>query len=164
MIRQAQRLAEAAGALLLAAIVVVILLQVVTRYILSISVPWSEEAARYLLVWLMFIGAAAAAARHQQIRVDMLLTFVSKRVRLVMHAVAGLGGLVAIAVLVYAGRPLFGPVGSTASPVMELEMRWVYAAMPVGVGLIGLFLVRDMIRVMRGREPEPPQNLDEPRG
>jgi TRAP-type C4-dicarboxylate transport system permease small subunit len=120
------------------------------------SVSWPEELARYLLVWLMFVGAAAAAARHQQISVDMLTSLAPPRVRAALSVVATLGGLLAIGILVWAGRPLFGPAGLTVSPATGIEMRWVYAAMPVGGVLLGLFILRDAGRLLRRRPPEGP--------
>ena len=57
-------LVEIVGGVLLAAVVVVVLLEVVTRYLLQISISSPEEIARYLLVWLTFIGAAGAAGRR----------------------------------------------------------------------------------------------------
>ena len=43
---------------LLVAIVALIFTQVVTRYLLHVSLSWSEESARYLLMWLAMLSAA----------------------------------------------------------------------------------------------------------
>jgi TRAP-type transport system small permease protein len=150
-------LVDAAGAILLAAIVVVVLSQVVTRYLLHISISWPEELARYLLVWLMFIGGAAAGARLQQITVDTLTSIAPPRVKIALSVVATLGSLLAIGILVWAGRPLFGPAGMTVSSATGIEMRWVYLAMPVGGALLGLFVLRDAGRLLRRR---PSASLD----
>ena len=49
---------EAFLCLLLVALVALIFTQVVTRYVLQVSLSWSEELARYLLMWLAMLSAA----------------------------------------------------------------------------------------------------------
>ena len=49
---------EASLCLLLIALVALIFTQVVTRYVLQVSLSWSEELARYLLMWLAMLSAA----------------------------------------------------------------------------------------------------------
>ena len=51
----------------------VIFAQVIFRYILKSPLAWSEELARYLFVWVSFIGSVVAARRNQHIGVEMLV-------------------------------------------------------------------------------------------
>jgi len=157
-------LVDGAGAVLLAAIVLVVLAQVVTRYVLHIAISWPEELARYLLVWLMFVGGAAAGARLQQITVDMLTSVLPRRIIPALDVVATLGSLLAIGILVWAGRPLFGPAGMTVSSATGIEMRWVYLAMPVGGLLLGLFVLRDAGRLLRRLPPASRDSGEDGRG
>src|SRR3990172_5941488 len=119
-------LTETVAAVLLAAVVIIVLTQVATRYLLRVSISWPEELARYVLVWLTFVGAAAAAARHQQITVDSLEQLAGRRVRHALRLVAAVGAIIALAILLWAGMPLFGPAGRTVSPATGIELRWVY--------------------------------------
>lgn len=50
-----------------------ILLQVVTRYILPFSLSWTEELARYIMMWLIFLGASHIAKASSYISVNFLL-------------------------------------------------------------------------------------------
>ena len=50
----------------------VIILQVIFRYVLNHSLFWSEELARYLLVWLTFLGASSAYYRKVHPGIDLL--------------------------------------------------------------------------------------------
>jgi TRAP-type C4-dicarboxylate transport system permease small subunit len=163
-VRLIRGLVDGAGAVLLAAIVLVVLTQVVTRYLLQVSISWPEELARYLLVWLMFLGGAAAGARLQQINVDMLMSIAPRRIQAVLEVVATLGSLLAIGILVWAGRPLFGPAGLTVSPATGIAMRWIYVAMPVGGVLLGLFVLRDVGRVLSRRSSARPDPGGHERG
>jgi TRAP-type C4-dicarboxylate transport system permease small subunit len=44
--------------------------QFVTRYVLNDSAAWTEEVARYMLIGVVFIGAAIGVAKNTQIQVD----------------------------------------------------------------------------------------------
>ena len=138
---------------LLAIVVVIVLVQVFGRYILRISLSWPEELARYVLVWLMFFGVAAAAATRSQIVVDTLLDLVSPRVRRVLEGIAALAGLVAVALLVWTSQPLFGPASRSTSPATGIPSFWIYLAVPVGGALLGLFALADLGRILRGQPP-----------
>ncbi|KPQ22718.1 MULTISPECIES: TRAP transporter small permease [unclassified Halomonas] len=60
-------------ATLLLALIVSVSINVVGRAVLNNSVPWADELARMLFIWLIFIGAAAAFARYEHIAVDILV-------------------------------------------------------------------------------------------
>ena len=61
-----------AGSLLFV-LLVVGALQVTSRYTGLMFVPWTEEVARLLFVWVVWIGAAAAIFRGSHIRFDFLV-------------------------------------------------------------------------------------------
>src|SRR3982750_649687 len=44
--------------------------QFVTRYVLNDSAAWTEEVARYMLIGVVFVGAAIGVAKNNQIQVD----------------------------------------------------------------------------------------------
>ena len=150
-------LVESIAGVLLALVVVIVLLQVFGRYILRMSLSWPEELARYVLVWLMIFGAAAAAASRSQIVVDTLLELVPASVRRALEALAALAGLVAVALLVWTSQPLiFGPAGRSTSPATGIPSFWIYLAVPVGGALLALFALAELAEILRGKRPDPP--------
>ena len=54
--------------LLLAIIVVLNLVAVFLRYVVFVPLSWSEEAIRYLSVWMTLVGSAAASATSARSR------------------------------------------------------------------------------------------------
>jgi TRAP-type C4-dicarboxylate transport system permease small subunit len=71
-LRAAERLLDALAVLLFLVMFGLVLAQVVCRYLLNDPLVWSEELARYLFVWVAFLGWTVAARRDRHIAVTML--------------------------------------------------------------------------------------------
>ena len=68
-----RRAVEQVCAVLLATMTVVILLGVAFRYVLEAPLPWSEELAKLLMLWIVFLGASAGIHRGEHVTIDFLL-------------------------------------------------------------------------------------------
>lgn len=158
MIRTLRATVELTAAALLAAIVGVLFAQVVCRYALSLSLSWPEEVARYLLVWLVFLGAAASVGYGQQLVVDTLTELAPQKFQRPARLLAIVGGLAGIAVLVYTCAPLFGPAARTASPASGIAMGWIYLALPVSSFLSAVFLIDALVDEIRNPNREDIEN------
>ena len=62
-------------------ILLFVFLQVLFRYVLKISVPWTEEGSRFLLIWMVFLGSVATIAADRDIRLNILSSKLSLRAR-----------------------------------------------------------------------------------
>lgn len=135
-----------AAALFLGAVITVVLIGVVARYILHISLPWAEEVARLLLVWLTFMGAAAATFKRTNIRVDTIYArFPKGRLRIGFEVVSIGLTILALVILVWASRPLiFGPSASAISPGSGIEARWTRIALPIAAVAMIVFLLAEL--------------------
>jgi TRAP-type C4-dicarboxylate transport system permease small subunit len=83
------------AALLLAALLATVSIGVISRGLGS-PVAWSDELARYLLVWLAFAGWMLATRRHSHIRIEVFVARLPPRLRRVAEistqlTVAGFG-------------------------------------------------------------------------
>ena len=74
---------ESFSTLFLVAIMVTVILQVFFRYIAQIVVPWTEEFARYLCIWMVFMAAVAAMAKEVHIRVTFIIDRIPEKLRIV---------------------------------------------------------------------------------
>jgi TRAP-type C4-dicarboxylate transport system permease small subunit len=147
-------LVESIAGVLLAVVVGIVLIQVFGRYVLQMSLSWPEELARYVLVWLTILGAAAAAASRSQIVVDTLLELVPTSVRRALEVLSALAGLVAVGLLVWTSQPLItGPAGRSTSPATGIPSFWIYLAIPVGGVLLMLFALAELAEILRRKSP-----------
>lgn len=140
------RLNRAALMLLLAAMAIIIFANVVLRYTTSASIEWAEEVARYLMVWLTFLGAGPVLRYGGHIAVDNLQDSLSpvaaRAIRVVIAALLfGFFGFMVWFGVLYVERAQF-----QMTPTTQIPMSWIYAAMPVG----GLLLALHFALVLRG--------------
>jgi TRAP-type C4-dicarboxylate transport system permease small subunit len=73
------RVEEAVGILLVALLGIVVNLQIFARYLFSSPFMWPEEAARLIMVWIAFVGAAALTRRGADMAVDTFVLLMPAR-------------------------------------------------------------------------------------
>lgn len=121
---------------LLSVLVVIVLAAVFWRYVLNDSLTWSAEAARYMCVWIGFLGASVALRRRMHIGLEF---FIQRQTPVVRKAVniasdaAILFFLVFVAVL---GFDLAGQQAYQKSPALMISMAWPYLSVPVSASLM----------------------------
>lgn len=139
--RLLQRLLEWAAGFLLCLMVVVGFLQVFGRYTGLIFVPWTEEAARLLFVWVVWLGAAAAMTRAGHIRfdfvVDRLPAWLRQPCEVAVHAGTG----VFLIILVWYGYEVAQSQAGASYLTFPLSIKYAYLSGVVGSLLMLLALV-----------------------
>lgn len=126
------RLTEACLVLLVVAMVAVTFLQVIFRYGLDDSLSWSEELSRYLFIWVIFLGSAAAVRRREHLAVEWLVHSSPPAVRGWLHLVILTVTMAFFVVVVQTGLTLVRNAASQTSTALEISVSYVYAAAPVG--------------------------------
>src|SRR5690554_6142746 len=90
-------------ATLLVALIVSVSANVVGRAVFNRSLPWADELARMLFIWLIFVGAAAAFARYEHIAVDILVRRLQSRAAHGLFLIQHLIITVLLAVMLWGG-------------------------------------------------------------
>ncbi len=136
-------------AVVLGAMLLVVSTQVVMRYALHLPFTWGEELARYLQIWLTFLGTSFAFVVGGHASIQMLLVRLPKKIQWVVRVlIASFVGAFFL-VLVTKGLSLVRFTWSDESPALSLPFGIVYLALPVGSGLIFLIQIRDLWRLFR---------------
>ncbi|WP_050526461.1 TRAP transporter small permease [Pseudorhodobacter aquimaris] len=125
-------------ALLLLVMTVLISWQVFARYVMGDSLTFSEEVARFSMVWMTMLGAGYAYRQGSLISVELLSDIGGARfANLLRLCVAALSCVFAW-VLLTQGWNITGRVVSQTAPSTRVSMAWLYGAMPAGAALIML--------------------------
>lgn len=116
----------------------VLLWQVFTRYVLDDPSVWSEEAARYLYVGIVFFGAAAAVRDRSHLGMPFLLDHLPHGLALVVTLVTRSLTLVfCIAIAIWGWRAAMNE-WDLPTLAMEIPQGLPLAAVPVGMALAGI--------------------------
>lgn len=121
---------------LLVAMLGLVVLQVVSRYVFSTPFGWTEELARFVLVWLTFVSAGFVMARRIHITVDLVASRLGRRGVLVMDGLALSTVAAVAATMAWAGLEFARGAARLAAPATSLPMSTVYGAAVVGFALI----------------------------
>ncbi len=116
----------------LAAMSVIVFANVMLRYLTDESIVWSEEVARYLMIWLTFLGVGPVLRLGGHIAIDSLQEALPPgAARVLRAAVVGLVGLLCLVVIWY-GWSLVQRTSAQTTPVTEVSFGFVSAAVPTG--------------------------------
>ena len=156
--RWLQRLLEWTAGSLLFVLLVVGMLQVTSRYTGLMFVPWTEEVARLLFVWVVWIGAAVAVFRGSHIRFDFLVERLPHPMRAGIGTVVTLGVAGFLLLLLHHAYKIVQSTSSTFITI-NLSIKYTYLSVVVGtflmlLGLLGGLLAR-LRRTQRRAEINP---------
>jgi len=118
-----------------------VFLQVVFRFVLEQPLAWSEELARYCLVWLTFLGAAYAMSLRAHIGVTFFNDLFPLKIRRVLFIIATLASVSFFALMVFQGYNLVGQSMEQLSPVLRIPMGFIYFVIP----LSGFLLIVNLL-------------------
>ena len=126
---------------LLSIMTVVTVMEVMRRYLLGLSYPWAEELVRFMLVWVTFVGGAAALRSGNLVILDAILVKLSEKKRIILELFTNtviLGFLVFLFFkgVEYAVSPV---ILKQISPGLGIPMTVPYMAIPLGFALMILF-------------------------
>jgi TRAP-type C4-dicarboxylate transport system permease small subunit len=126
LLRAFQTAASTIGGGLFLTLFVVFILQITARFGFNKPLPWTDEAAVVLYVWVILWSAATIVPEREQVVFDLLWNMAGKRMRQTMRIVGNLmvGGLAAVAVPATWDYVHFMQREST--PVLGISFMWVY--------------------------------------
>lgn len=138
---------------LMIAMAIIVLWQVFTRFVLHDSSTWSEEAARFLMVWVAFLGGAVGIKYGVHIGLDLFYRWIkSDRIRLVIELFSHIACIVFACIWIVQGYLFVLEGFLQRSPALLIPMGVVYAVIPfsgivVIINSIDLIVRRIAVRV-----------------
>ena len=140
---------------LMAAMVLNVLWQVGTRFILRTPSSFTEEVARYLMIWLGMLGAAYATGRKAHLALDLLTGRLQGGARRVSE------GFIHAVVLAFAALVMVGGGGRLVwvqltlgqkSAALQLNVGLVYLAVPLAGAAIVLYSLASLLELRRAAD------------
>ena len=138
------------AAALFAAALLLVNAQIVCRFVLSISVPWTEEVSRLVFVWLAFLGAALGFREGSLIVIDTVPEMIGPRWARWMGWPIRLFSLAVILFLFAASLPLVASVWPTTLATVDwISNGWAYLAFTASFGLMALYALAPLLTGIR---------------
>ena len=132
-----------AGLLLI--MTVLIFWQVFARFVVGSPLFFSDEIARFSMLWLTFLGAGYAYRKGTLISVDILLEHAGKKLAFLLRISVILCSSLFAFILIKYGYELMDRVSNQTAPSTRISMMWPYMAIPAGgvvimINSLGLLL------------------------
>ncbi|WP_308588619.1 TRAP transporter small permease [uncultured Oscillibacter sp.] len=130
---------------------VVVFLQVVFRFILKASLPWSEELSRYLQVYITFFGTAYGIKTGAHLGIEAFTLLLPKTGRKVLGILTQVVGMGVCALIMKFGADivLAQMASGQVSPAMRIPMWTVYIAIPIGMAFCILRYIVEICRAVK---------------
>ena len=137
------------GGLILALMTLAVFLQVVLRYVFSTGIEGLDEVPRYLFVWLVMIGAAAAMHRGEHTALDYFRNRLLPQGQALATVLTSGAGVLFFLSLIKSSFVLVPNAQLQTSAGLGLPLGYVYAAVPVGSALILLPMAWRCVAALR---------------
>ncbi len=142
-------------AVLMTAMVGSVVWQVLSRYLFVVPAAWTEELARFLLIWIGMLGAAYAYRQGSHLGIDLLAAKLEGPAKQRLHGVIHVVCLLfAASVLVIGGGSLVSMTWELKqySAAMGLPIAYVYSVIPTSGVLVCLFAADAIVNRSAGEE------------
>lgn len=138
IVKLLNKMEEVAASSLMILTSVLVFVQVVLRYQFNYSLAWSEELARLMIAWFIFLGASMAVKENAHVNMDAAFILLKGKGKTAVGILIDLINIAFCSIVVYAGINMVKAamaIGSTATSI-NLPLWIFYASVPTGVGLM----------------------------
>jgi TRAP-type transport system small permease protein len=123
-------------------IAVLVVVAVVMRYAFNDPLTWGEELIVALLTWMVFLGAAGAVRSQMHIRIDVMAPVFRMRKFMWLNTLTVIIGIVIIVTMIWGCYAQVLQELVVISPMMNISKAWFASAMPVGLTLMLIHVLR----------------------
>ncbi len=114
------------------------------------DLAWLTELGELLMVWVTFLGGAAAAQRGAHMSINEFLDKLSAPARRRADAAVQGFSLAVLIVVMFYGLGIVRGSWSTMLTTLEWPMAWQYMPLPLGMALMATFVGWDLLLILRG--------------
>lgn len=124
----------------LAAMSAVVFTNVALRYLTGSSIPWADEVARYLMIWMTFLGAGLVLRQGGHVAITNLREALPDRLQMALRAGLVLLLMGFFAWMIWVGWDYAQRARFQRTPATRISFSYIYAAMPIGFALLMVHL------------------------
>ena len=125
---------------------VLVVAQVFFRYVLQVSVPWTEEAARWFYAYQILLGCTIASRDKLHLQVTFALERFPPRLKAAMECAIALGGLIFLVGIIWGGVVMVWATSTVEAGSFALSMSYLYLSIPISLSFLFFMTLGDLGR------------------
>lgn len=145
---------------LFAAMACLVFVNVALRYLTNQSIPWGEEVARHLMIWITFLGAGLALRFGGHVAIDSIFDRASSVIGVCHRSFVVVALALLFALMIYHGVVYAELMRIQMTPATRISFGWIYLALPLGFLLLLLHLCFIARRYVLRREFDTSPDLN----
>ena len=136
--------------------VIILFMQVLLRFIFGSPFTWAEELARLIFIWISWLGISLGQRKMEHIKVTMVTDRIKGKTQNIILLLADIVSLIVLVIFIWQGVSLVATIFDMGTRTAALHVpRWiVYLSVPVSCLAMGVRLVADMARSLKGLKGE----------
>ena len=158
--------------------VIIILIQVFFRYGLNSALPWPDEAARFLMLWMTGFIAPSAYRWGGFVSIEMIFRILPSRIIKLLTLILLILSLIVLIVGLQFGlkhvdsgwlfysSSMKWPLHLIGMESIKVKLAWMYMSLPVGLGLMTLVNIELIVKnflLLLNPKLELPVDPDQPK-
>ena len=146
------KLLHATTSLLLLLMVGNVFLGVIFRYVLHSALFWTEELARYMMIWCAYLAMSMVVRDEENVNVAFAVNLLSVKARRVIKVLVHLVVGIFLAIMFWGSVKHMRILRLQTSPALRVSMVWPYLSVTIGGALMFIENVRLMFLYATGRK------------
>lgn len=143
---------EFSAVLLFASMVFIVFTQITLRYLFDYAFSWAEELARYMQIWLTFLGASLAFHKFSHVNIVFFISKLPVKIQTSVFVIVQILSLSFLGLLVYKGLALSQFGWTLRSPALGIPMTAIYIALPCCSIFMGVNIFSNLLNLINSNK------------
>ncbi|MCA0936928.1 TRAP transporter small permease [Vibrio alginolyticus] len=123
--------------------------QVFSRYVLNDPSSFTDELARYLMIWFGLLGASYLFGKNGHLAITLFIHSISKKYQKACSILIHLTSLSFISLaMIKGGIQLMGRTTMQFSPALQIPMSYVYFILPLAGSLMTIYILINIANIL----------------
>ena len=141
-------------------VVILGILQVLFRFILKVSVPWTEEMMRALFIYIVFFGLILVERENGEVRTTMLIEKLPYKAYHVWESIVSLLSILFNVLVIVGCFQAMKVTNTTLSALPQISMKMFFYPMVISLPLMVIYQIYHMVGHIRKLSGKPGEEAE----
>jgi len=128
---------------------IAVALQVFSRYIFSIALPWSTDVIRFLFVYIVFLGAVVGIRDNLHINIDFLFKKFPTKIKNILSTIMSLVVIIFLFIFFISGIHFIYNSRTQVTPYLRISVSFYYLIIPLSAFMMIYYSILNLIRRLK---------------